>query len=489
MKIKFDKILGMLREEDESTIIGGDSVISGHVTSYANLPDALTYTGQYYIVDTNTGTWILGTLKSAGIYKSNGTTWVYIDSVPETTSLSDGTTVITGTNIILEGGKNISSTTNTATNRIVFNTDDILNADAIQFNTLANEACAEGKMAWDTESGTIKIGMLGGDVCLNLGQEQFIYVKNTSGSIITNGTPVYISGASGANIEIAKADASSQENCRKTIAVATEDIAINGFGYVTTFGYVRDINTGGFTEGGEVYIAVGGGYTQTRPALPNCIVKIGVCARANTNNGVIHTNITPVSRTEVLTDTGDLTIRTQANKTVVLEQPVWDDLNFSPVNSGGPAASRPDDVTINNVFYKEFTNLNSQSCGDQKEMPHNSNISGATKIYPHAHIFLKQGESAGTTGVTFTIYWEMRENGNIIRNGSVALSATSAQLTANSAKINISDATGFDAPTTLGGQLALRIARTGGNAGDVVVTTYGVHYAIDTVGSRTISSK
>lgn len=123
MKIKFDKILGIFREADEATIIIGDGVISGTVTSYANLPDALEHIGKYYIVDVNTGTWILGTLKSAGIYKSNGSTWAYIDSVPETTSLSDGTTVITGTNIILEGSGAISTTTDILNNKIIIDSD------------------------------------------------------------------------------------------------------------------------------------------------------------------------------------------------------------------------------------------------------------------------------------------------------------------------------------------------------------------------------
>jgi len=97
---------------------GGDTIITGHVVAYTNLPTASSYTGKYYIVDTTTGTWILGTKKSAGLYKSNGTIWVYIDNVPETTSLSDGTTVITGTNIILEGGQDISTTTDVNNNKI-----------------------------------------------------------------------------------------------------------------------------------------------------------------------------------------------------------------------------------------------------------------------------------------------------------------------------------------------------------------------------------
>lgn len=126
MQIKFDKILGCLRELDEGTGGGGtgDTIITGTVATYAELPLASAYTGKYYIVDTTTGTWILGTKKSAGIYKSNGTTWIYIDSVPETTSLSDGTTTITGTNIILEGSGGIVTATDINNNKIVITGPD-----------------------------------------------------------------------------------------------------------------------------------------------------------------------------------------------------------------------------------------------------------------------------------------------------------------------------------------------------------------------------
>lgn len=166
----------------------------------------------------------------------------------------------------------------------------------------------------------------------------------------------------------------------------------------------------------------------------------------------------------------------------------WEDLNFDVVSSGGPAATRPDDVTINNVFHKEFTSANNQLCGGNKEVPHKYFINNAGVLYPHMHIFLKNGESAGTTGATFTVYWELRQSSGTT-SGSVALSATSAQLTANPEKFDIYDATGFAGPLTRGSNLAMTIARTAGDAGDVVVTTYGVHYQIDSPGTRTMLVK
>jgi len=165
---------------------------------------------------------------------------------------------------------------------------------------------------------------------------------------------------------------------------------------------------------------------------------------------------------------------------------VWEDLNFDPSSSGGPPVSLPDYVTINNVYHREFTSSNNQTCGDGEELPHQYKL--GSQIYPHMHVFLKSGETAGTTGVTFTFYWELRQSTGTT-SGSVSLSATSTELTNNPHKLNIIDSTGFAGSAELGAQLALRIDRVGGNAGDIVVITYGVHYEIDQIGSHTISVK
>jgi hypothetical protein len=163
----------------------------------------------------------------------------------------------------------------------------------------------------------------------------------------------------------------------------------------------------------------------------------------------------------------------------------FEDLNFAPNSSGGNPTTLPDYVTINGVTHREFTSANNQLCGDNHELPHNYKLGSV--LAPHAHIFLKSGESAGTTGVEFTMNWELRQATGTT-SGTTVLSATSAQLTANPHKLDIYDGS-FAGSATLGGQLSLRLARTSGNAGDVVVTTYGVHYEIDALGSNELTTK
>lgn len=204
------------------------------------------------------------------------------------------------------------------------------------------------------------------------------------------------------------------------------------------------------------------------------------------NNTVERFRVTPTT-----TDIGDIAggnySTFESDGTLVFNgnATVFEDLNFSPLSSGGAAVSLPDYVTINSTVHREFTSANNQSCGDSKELPHAYKLS--SNLTPHCHIFLKSGESAGTTGVTFTFYWELRQSTGVT-NGSLTLSATSTQLTENPNKFDISG-TAFAGAAELGAQLYVTIARTAGDAGDVILMTYGVHYEIDTVGSRAITTK
>ena len=164
----------------------------------------------------------------------------------------------------------------------------------------------------------------------------------------------------------------------------------------------------------------------------------------------------------------------------------WEDLNFDPSTHGGPAAFEPDYVAIGNIGYHEFKNTNNQYAIGQREIPHACKLD--SDAFAHAHIFLKSGESSGTTGVTFTFYWELRIGG-ATTNGTLTMSATSAELAADGNKLNIGDASAIAIPNALGAQLAVKIERTAGDAGDVILMSYGIHYEIDNIGSKLVTTK
>jgi hypothetical protein len=133
----------------------------------------------------------------------------------------------------------------------------------------------EGRVFYDAENHCVTVYNDESEISLQVGQEAYIRVRNTTGSTITNGSPVYITGAQGQHITVDLATA-TEEVKSEAVGVATHDIENNSFGYVTTFGLVRGIDTNAFTEGDELFVSiVDGELTNTSPVAPN--YKTSVC--------------------------------------------------------------------------------------------------------------------------------------------------------------------------------------------------------------------
>ena len=126
---------------------------------------------------------------------------------------------------------------------------------------------------------------------LHIGQELQQYVRNSTGSTITKGQVVYISGSTGQNGNIILAQANAY-NSSQVIGVANQDIANNTNGWIVTQGTVTGLNTNGFTAGSPIYLSAttAGALTQTEPSTPNYAVHMGVCLYANPSNGKIYIN-------------------------------------------------------------------------------------------------------------------------------------------------------------------------------------------------------
>jgi len=94
---------------------------------------------------------------------------------------------------------------------------------------------------------------------------------------------------------LAKADAKATAS--GTIAMATEDITENQFGYFTAFGLARDVDTSAFTTGDQLYLShtVAGGYTNVKPPAPYYIIKIGIVIRVHATEGSIFVSISQIS--------------------------------------------------------------------------------------------------------------------------------------------------------------------------------------------------
>jgi hypothetical protein len=173
----------------------------------------------------------------------------------------------------------------------------------IDFNVDYADGVAEGRLQWNIEDGTLEVGLPGGTVNLQIGQEMMIRCRNTTGATILNGSAVYMTGASGNKPLIALADA-SDSNKIAVIGLATEDIGHNSNGYVTTRGLVRELNTNGLGVGSIVYLSEStpGAFTTTRPTAPDWGIIIGAVIADHVAQGVIGVRVTALPRILTLSD-------------------------------------------------------------------------------------------------------------------------------------------------------------------------------------------
>jgi len=176
----------------------------------------------------------------------------------------------------------------TSTTKKITREEFFKSVDHIDFDTTNVVAApTEGQLTWDTAEKTLSLGLNGGDVILQIGQEMHYRVRNNTGAQIPNGTVVRFSGVLGSSgiITVAPALANGSVPSNYIIGVTTDDIANGEDGLVTHFGKVRSVDTSAFAVGDVLYASpsVSGGFTTTRPDAPNNIVSVAAVLSSGTN--------------------------------------------------------------------------------------------------------------------------------------------------------------------------------------------------------------
>jgi hypothetical protein len=220
-------------------------LFTGSTNHGSHIEDVHTYTGSVYITGSlNVIGNINGVINSTnGVVSSSAqiTSFGFVSGSYETT----GRSIISSSAQITAFGFISSSTT-----------IDTGSFNSIGFNTSAGVSVGVGELAWNNTDGTLDLGMKGGNVVQQIGQEIFYEVRNETGIQIPNGTAVYANGVTAGSGRITAApyvaDGSIREN--RFLGIATENISTGVNGFVTHFGYVRDLDTRGTTASS---IAVG----------------------------------------------------------------------------------------------------------------------------------------------------------------------------------------------------------------------------------------
>lgn len=165
--------------------------------------------------------------------------------------------------------------------------------DHLDFKQATTSAGAVARLRWNDVDGTLEFGLKGGNVTLQIGQEQVVHILNNTTAAFTDLQVLRITGASGQRMTGALAQANGELNSASTFAVVTEPIAKNQTGFATINGLVRDVNTSAFNEGDILYLSptVAGGITNIKPSAPSHLVQVGWCVRSNLNNGIIYVNV------------------------------------------------------------------------------------------------------------------------------------------------------------------------------------------------------
>lgn len=148
-------------------------------------------------------------------------------------------------------------------------------------------------ITWNATDGTIDIAMgnIPG-VTQQVGLEQFQLVDNHTGATLTEGTVVGFAGASNSRIDGKKMIADGTMPSMYTLGVATQDIPHNGTGYVTTFGYVRNINTSAWSVGDILYVSptTAGTLTNVKPSAPNIVIPVAIVIDSHATLGTLAVN-------------------------------------------------------------------------------------------------------------------------------------------------------------------------------------------------------
>lgn len=182
----------------------------------------------------------------------------------------------------------------------------LLSANRIGFNTGAGLTAGVGQLVWNDTDGTLDLGMKGGNVTLQIGQDSVVRAVNKTGSnLLRSGYKVVRirstaeGGSQGQRLAIVLAQGNNDPNSVDTLGIVAEDISLNQEGFVSTSGLVHNINTTGsiqgesWADGNVLYVSptTAGALTNIKPQAPNHTIIVGFVVYAHANQGKIFVKV------------------------------------------------------------------------------------------------------------------------------------------------------------------------------------------------------
>jgi hypothetical protein len=248
-----------------------------------------------------------------------------------------------------------------------------IKSGAFKFDLTPSGTLAEGTMQWNSSDGTVDIGLKGGNVVLQVGQETVYEVRNETGSTILNGTALYANGVTAGSGRITAgayvADGSIRE--LRFLGLATEDISNGVNGFVTHFGYVRGLDTRGTSSssisvgdetwavGDILYVhpTVAGKLTNVKPQHE---ISVAIIITRHQSSGVLFVRPSSAGHLE---DIHDVLITSKANNDGLFYEAstdLWKNksiatvLGYTPANGADYMALSGDQSIAGNKTFTGF---------------------------------------------------------------------------------------------------------------------------------------
>lgn len=230
-----------------------------------------------------------------------------------------------------------------------------ITTDYVQLDTTATTTGAVGKFTWNDVDGTANLGLKGGNVTLQIGQEFLARVVNKTATNISllesNYQAVRITGAIGQRPKVDLALADNDLNSATTLGLVTETIANNAEGFITTSGQVKEINTTGslqgetWVDGDTLYLSgtVAGRITNIKPSAPIHTVIIGFVEYAHAIHGKIFVKVNNGYELEELHNVSAIAPNNNEVLTYETSSTLWKPktvvsaLGFTPYNATNPS--------------------------------------------------------------------------------------------------------------------------------------------------------
>jgi hypothetical protein len=390
-------------------------------------------------------------------------------------------------------------------------------SDFIQLNT-TNSAIptSVGVMSWNNTDGTADLKLKGGNVTLQIGQEQVARVVNGSGASMleSNYQVVKIIGAQGQRLQVGLAQADNDANSKDTIGLVTETIANNQEGFVTVSGLVNEIDTTGdlqgetWADGDTLYLSGtwAGALTNVKPQAPTHTVIVGFVVYAHQNHGKIFVK---VDNGYELDELHNVQITSVADKNILVYDStlmVWQNQNIFGTQGYLPFYDN-NLLMKDSVIYTNGTNVGIGSTTLTEKLVVNGNILASqfkrvgglstqflkadgsidsTQYQPYSADLTAIDALALTTGLlrkNGTDTWELDQ----IEYISLAFATSTYQTYANLSSNLTASATKYPSVNAVNSGLALKLNLTGGTlTGDLILDYSYPKIALSDISSGTI---